>query len=100
VYRSARFTMMVFALGMSSPFSTMVVATQDVELVRDESHHHALELVFAQLACPTAIRASGTRRVTRCDRVNGLDAVVPKEDLATSLELGPESPGRRHLNRT
>ena len=57
--------MMVFALGISRPFSTMVVATSTSYLCAMKSDHHPLELVFAHLAVSDRDSASGTSRVTR-----------------------------------
>ena len=66
---------------------------QDVVLVADELHHHALELVLAHLAVrdadPRLRHQPGDQVAERIDR---LDAVVDEVHLAAALDLGADGP--------
>ncbi len=99
---SARLMMMVLALGMSRPFSTIVVATSTSNLCAHEVDHHLLEL---------RLPASGRGRFRSCasgteladqlaHRVDRLDAVVDEVDLPAALELGADGARDHRRNRT
>ena len=81
--------MIVLAFGMSSPFSTMVVASSTSYLCATKSTITRSSSSSLIWPWPTATFASGTSRVTRfAHRVDRLDAVVDEEHLAAALDLG------------
>ena len=86
--------MIVFAFGMSSPFSTIVVASSTSNFRRDEVEHRPLERVLVHLPVADDDPRLGHQPLDQAaDRENRLDAVVDEVDLAAALELAAESRG-------
>ena len=85
--------MMVLALGMSSPFSTIVVDSRMSNLPLDEAEHRALELVLAHLA--VADGDPGLRHQPLQQRPDGEDrfhAVVHEVHLPAACQLVADRP--------
>ena len=79
----------------------IVVATQHVELARDEVEHHLLELVLAHLAVADDDPRLGHQPLQQAGhRVDRLDAVVDEVDLAAALQLVPHRAADHRLSRT
>ena len=80
--------MIVFALGMSRPFSTIVVASEHVVLVRHEVEHRLLELLLSHLPVPDGdLRLGHEPRDQVRNREDRLDAVVDDVDLPAAFQL-------------
>ena len=83
--------MIVFAFGMSRPFSTIVVASSTSNLRADEVEHRALERVLAHLPVADDDARFGHEPLQQvADREDRLDAVVNEVDLAAALELAAD----------
>ena len=89
--------MIVFAFGMSRPFSTIVVASSTSNLLRDEVEHRALERVLVHLPVADDDARFGHQPLHQiADREDRLDAVVDEVDLAAARELAADR-ARDHL---
>ena len=87
--------MIVFAFGMSRPFSTIVVASSTSNFLRDEVEHRPLERLLAHLAVADDDARLGHQPLNQiADREDRLDAVVDEVDLAAARELGAHGAGR------
>ena len=102
---SARSMKIVFAFGMSSPDSMIVVHSSTSNSRAEEvraSPSRARALASGR--APTSIRASGTSARSRCaDAIDRLDPVVDEEHLAAAVAARAGSPrgsrGRRSGSR-
>ena len=87
--------MIVFAFGMSRPFSTIVVASRTSNFLRDEVEHRALERVLVHLTVRDHDARFGHEALHEvADREDRLDAVVDEIDLAAARELGADRRSR------
>ena len=85
--------MMVFAFGMSRPFSTIVVASRTSNSPLDEAQHRSFELLLAHLSVTDddpRFRHQPLQKIA--NREDRLDAVVDEVHLAAASELVPDRP--------
>ena len=83
--------MIVLALGMSSPFSMIVVQTSTLISPEAKSSITCSSWSSAIWPWPTANFASGTSCRSRSrQRLDALDAVVDEEDLPAAIDLAQD----------
>ena len=83
--------MIVFAFGMSRPFSTIVVASSTSNFPRDEIEHRALERVLVHLPVADDDARLGDEPLNQvADRKDRLDAVVDEIHLAAARQFAAD----------
>ena len=92
----------VLALGMSSPLSTIVVASRMSYSLRDESQHHLFQLVLGHLAVADADPRLGHDLAAAAGATasNVVDAVVDEVNLPAAVQFAHDRVADQLVART